>query len=68
VAVVEVCGFNDWLLKLLPEFGCRELVLVQPEERDRRKTDRRDSHRLGADRQRATELGVAAEVLRLEPG
>ena len=46
VAVVEVCGFNDWLLKLLPEYGCRELVLVQPEERDRRKTDRRDSHRL----------------------
>ena len=46
VAVVEVCGFNDWLLKLLPEYGCKELVLVQPEERDRRKTDRRDAHRL----------------------
>jgi len=46
VAVVEVCGFNDWLLKLLPEYGCKEVVLVQPEERDRRKTDRRDAHRL----------------------
>jgi transposase len=46
VAVVEVCGFNDWLLKLLPEYGCKEVVLVQPEDRDRRKTDRRDAHRL----------------------
>jgi len=47
VDVVEVCGFNDWLLKLLPEYGCKEVVLVQPEERDRWKTDRRDAHRLG---------------------
>ena len=46
VAVIEVCGFNDWLLKLLPECGCKEVVLVQPEERDRRKTDRRDAYRL----------------------
>src|SRR5712691_2429393 len=23
-AVVEICGFNDWLLKLLPEHGCHE--------------------------------------------
>ena len=37
VAVVEVCGFNDWLLKLLPEYGCKEVVLVQPEDRDRRR-------------------------------
>ena len=22
LAVVEICGFNDWLLKLLPEYGC----------------------------------------------
>jgi transposase len=46
VVIVEVCGFNDWLLKLLPEYGCREFLLIQPEERDRRKTDRRDAHRL----------------------
>ena len=24
VAIVEVCGFNDWLLKMLAEYGCRE--------------------------------------------
>jgi len=46
VAIVEVCGFNDWLLKLLPEYGCRETVLVQPEKRSKRKTDRRDANTL----------------------
>lgn len=43
LAIVEVCGFNDWLLDLLPGVGCREVVLVQPTERSRRKTDRRDA-------------------------
>jgi transposase len=46
VAVVEVCGFNDWLLKLLPEYGCVRVVLIQPEERSREKTDFRDASRL----------------------
>jgi transposase len=45
-AMVEVCGFNDWLLKLLGEYGCGELVLVQPVGRSRRKTDRRDASHL----------------------
>jgi transposase len=47
VAIVEVCGFNDWLLQLLPEYGCRQTVLIQPEKRTRHKTDRRDSNGLG---------------------
>ena len=47
VAIVEVCGFNDWLLKLLAEYGCREIVLVQPEKRSKKKTDRRDANALG---------------------
>jgi transposase len=46
LAMVEVCGFNDWLLKLLPEYGCREVILVQPSGRSRRKTDRRDASSL----------------------
>jgi transposase len=46
MAVVEVCGFNDWLLGLLPEFGCREIVLIHPDKRSRRKTDRRDASKL----------------------
>jgi transposase len=47
VAIVEVCGFNDWLLKLLAEYGCKETVLIQPEKRTKNKTDRRDADALG---------------------
>jgi len=47
VAIVEVCGFNDWFLKLLKEYGCREVVLVQPEKQSKTKTDRRDADSLG---------------------
>jgi transposase len=43
LAVVEICGFNDWLLKLLPEHGCRETIIVQPGEQSSHKTDRRDA-------------------------
>ncbi len=43
MCVVEICGFNDWLLKLLPEHGCRETVVVQPGEQSSHKTDRRDA-------------------------
>ena len=39
--ILEVCGFNDWLLEMLAEYGCREIVLLQAEERSRKKTDRR---------------------------
>jgi transposase len=47
VTILEVCGFNDWLLKLLAEYGCCETILVQPEKRSQRKTDRRDANELG---------------------
>jgi transposase len=47
VAIVEVCGFNDWFLKLLAEYGCQEIALVQPEKRTKNKTDRRDANALG---------------------
>jgi len=43
VAVVEVCGFNNWLLKMLDEYDCRETVLIQPDKRSKKKTDRRDA-------------------------
>ncbi len=46
MAMVEVCGFNDWLLKLLGQYGCRKIVLVQPAGRSHRKTDRRDANLL----------------------
>jgi len=47
VTIVEVCGFNDWLLELLPHCGCRETVLMQADRRSKRKTDRRDANKLG---------------------
>ena len=46
VAVVEVCGFHDWLTELLPRCGCREVVLIQSEKQHTRKTDRRDAQTL----------------------
>jgi transposase len=47
VAILEVCGFHDWLVELLPQFGCREALLIQAEKRSPRKTDRRDANALG---------------------
>ncbi len=47
VTILEVCGFNDWLLDLLPRQGCRQVVLVAPSSRSRCKTDRRDANHLG---------------------
>ena len=43
VAVLEVCGFNDWLISMLHEYRCHKVILIQPEERKLRKTDRRDA-------------------------
>lgn len=46
-SVLEVCGFNDWLLDRL-EVAPRSktVVLVQPVDASRRKTDRRDAAKL----------------------
>jgi transposase len=43
IAVLEVCGFNDWLIRLLRDYRCHQVILIQPDERKRRKTDRRDA-------------------------
>jgi transposase len=43
VAVLEVCGFNDWLIRMLHEYRCHQVILIQSEERRLRKTDRRDA-------------------------
>lgn len=47
VAILEICGFHEWLVELLPQFGCREIVLIQAEKQSQRKTDRRDANTLG---------------------
>ena len=46
IAVVEVCGFNDWLIRMLKDYRCHKVIVIQPEERKRRKTDRRDAAEL----------------------
>ena len=43
MAVLEVCGFNDWLIRMLKDYRCHKVILIQPEERKKRKTDRRDA-------------------------
>ncbi len=42
-AVLEVCGFNDWLIRMLRDYRCHKVILIQPEERKNHKTDRRDA-------------------------
>jgi transposase len=43
VAVLEVCGFNDWLIRMLQDYRCHKVILMQPDDRKKRKTDRRDA-------------------------
>ena len=45
-AILEVCGMNPWLLKMLQEYGCRETVVIQPTGRTKQKPDRRDAGQL----------------------
>jgi transposase len=47
VAILEVCGFNDWLLTMLKEYACHEIVLIQPKDHSKKKTDQRDANQLG---------------------
>ncbi len=47
VAVVEVCGFHDWLVQWLhKDPRCHQLLVVQPLGQSANKTDRRDAHGL----------------------
>ncbi len=46
VAVMEVCGFNGWLIKRLEQWGCRRVYVIKAPDRVRQKTDRRDAAKL----------------------
>jgi transposase len=47
VVMVEVCGFEDWLVKRLEaDARCNQVIVVQPLERSKQKTDRRDAKKL----------------------
>ena len=48
VAVLEVCGFNDWLIRMLRDYRCHKVILIQPDDRKIRKTDRRDAAALAS--------------------
>lgn len=43
VAVLEVCGFNDWLIRMLQDYRCQKVIVIQPDDRKKQKTDRRDA-------------------------
>ncbi|MEW4486762.1 site-specific integrase [Thalassoglobus sp. JC818] len=44
VAVVEVSGFNDWLIRMLKNYRCRKVFLIQLEERKKRMNAKRQRH------------------------
>ena len=71
LAILEVCGMNPWLLAMLKEYGCRETVVIQPTERSRQKTDRRDagdlSHLLWVHRQQFLEGKHPLGLRRVQP-
>ena len=46
MAILEVCGFNDWLIEVLRKWNCSEIVLIHPEKPSKKKTDRRDAYKL----------------------
>ena len=46
MAILECCGFNDWLIKELRKYNCREIVLIHPEKPSKKKTDQRDARKL----------------------
>jgi transposase len=46
MAILESCGFNDWLLEELRNRNCSEIVLIHPERPSKKKTDRRDARKL----------------------
>jgi hypothetical protein len=45
MAILEVCGFNHWLLKKLEEYGCKEIVLMQPDKTSNKKAPARNGDR-----------------------
>lgn len=30
MTVLEVCGFNDWLIRMLQDYRCHKVILIQP--------------------------------------
>lgn len=71
MAIVEVCGMNPWLIEMLEEYNCQEIVITQPDHRPKKKTDRRDasflSNLLWINRQRLAGGQRAPGMRRIKP-
>lgn len=71
LTILEVCGMNPWLLDMLQEYGCRETVVIQPTDRSKQKTDRRDagelSHLLWVHRQQFLDGKHPLGLRRVQP-
>jgi len=71
LAILEVCGMNPWLIEMLEKYGCREIVVIQPTERSKQKTDRRDAgelcHSLWVHRQQFLEGKHPFGLRRVQP-
>jgi transposase len=46
LAILEVCGFHDWLLRRLGRWGCSRAYVIAAPPRVRNKTDHRDAAKL----------------------
>ncbi|MDO5581746.1 MAG: transposase [Planctomycetia bacterium] len=44
MAILEVCGFHEWLIEILKNYECKEILLVQADTSSNKKTDRRDAN------------------------
>jgi hypothetical protein len=40
-SLLEVWGFDDWLIRMLQDYRCYRVILIQPDDRKKRKTGRR---------------------------
>jgi len=62
---------NPWLLEMLEEYGCGEIVVTQPTTRSKQKTDRRDasqlSHMFWVHRQQLAGGKHTSGLRRIEP-
>jgi transposase len=71
MAILEVCGMNPWLIEMLKQYGCGEIVIIQPTERSKKKTDRGDagslSETLWVNRQRFLDGKHPPKVRRIRP-
>jgi hypothetical protein len=61
-AILEVCGFHDWLVELLPKFGCRDAGVVPPDQTAARRKDRRRRRHAPPDRDLLAHAHEAATV------